>query len=74
MIDWRVVGDSPPEDEKVLICFGEPFFGRRNDEVETGYLDSESGVWKFWANDRPVVGFGVSHWAEINNPLKEGQG
>jgi hypothetical protein len=72
-MEWIAVEDRLPIDEgKVLICFGEPFFGKRTDEIECGYYDEESETWKFWMSDKKVVGYGVHHWSILPDyPPKE---
>ena len=65
--EWVSVEDRLPEG-KVLICFGEPFFGDITHETEAGYYDEESNRWLFWLSDREVKGAGVTHWQPLPTP------
>jgi hypothetical protein len=65
---WISVYDkdrSPTEEGKVLICFGEPFFGKCTKEIECGYFDVDCGKFRMWLTDREVVGYGVTHWKPL---------
>jgi hypothetical protein len=63
---WISVKDQLPINEgKVLLCYGEPFFGESTPEIEAGYYDEESGKFLFWINNSEIQGFGVTHWQPL---------
>ena len=69
--EWVDVENADAEKKpegKVLVAFGEPFFGKRTTEIEAGYYDEESGKWRFWLTEREIVGYGVTHWMPLPEP------
>jgi hypothetical protein len=65
-MEWIKVEDKLPiEETKVLLCFGEPFFGKIVHEIECGCYDEESKKFFFWLNDKEVKGYGVTHWMPL---------
>ncbi len=66
MAEWISVKDKLPIDEgKVLIAYGEPFFGKETTELECAYYDEDSERFLFWLSDREVQGYGVHHWQKL---------
>jgi len=52
-MSWIKIEDKLPiEESKVLICWGEPFFGKCIPEMGVAYYDEESEKFLFWLNDR----------------------
>jgi hypothetical protein len=70
---WIKCSECLPECGKVLMCFGEPFFGLSDPTIEAGYYDEESEAWRFWTFDREVKGFGVTHWMPLPELPKQEQ-
>jgi len=65
-MNWiKIENKLPIEEGKVLICWGEPFFGESTPEMGVGYYDEESEKFLFWLNDREVKGYGVTHWQPL---------
>ena len=67
MSEWQPI-ETAPKDEKVLVVFLEPFFGKFTQETESAYYDSGSGKWLFWLYGREIVGGGVTHWMPLPEP------
>ena len=77
-MEWISVKDSLPNVDvgAVLVCFLEPRFGSFIKEVDVGYYDDPkhyirddgSHGWRFWENDRKIVGPGVTHWMPLPAP------
>jgi len=61
-MEWVSVNERLPEG-KVLVCYGEPFFGTFTSEIEVGYY--EGGIWRFWLSDRVINTDGVTHWMPL---------
>jgi len=60
-MDWISVEDRLPiEEGKVLVLYGEPFFGGFTPEIECGYY--EDGIWRFWLSDKEISTNGVFYW------------
>ena len=74
-MEWISVKDKLPSDTDghVLICYLEQRFGSFNEEIGTGYYDSDDFYegenngqgWLFWLNDREVAGGRVTHWMPL---------
>ena len=61
----------PGESEgKLLIAYGDPFFGTFSEEVECAYY--EDGEWRFWLNGSVVNTNGVTHWMPVPEPSNTG--
>ena len=65
---WTKVEDMLPiEEGKVLVLYGEPFFGTYTPEIECGHYDEESSRWLFWLTDKEISTNGVTHWMPLPN-------
>ena len=69
--EWQEVVEGKEPEGKVLICYGEPFWGTFTPEVEAAYFDEESGRWLFWLGSREVSTNGVTHWQPLPQPKQE---
>lgn len=61
---WQPI-ETIPNDERVLLCYGEPFFGTISKTIECGYYDEESGKFLFWLSDREINTNKVTHWMPL---------
>ena len=66
-MEWISVENKLPiEEGKILVLYGEPFFGYFNPEIEVGYYEDEE--WRFWLSDKVIRGSGVTHWMPLPEP------